>query len=141
MRSHFMRELSHDAIDTLMSQFSRVPSPLSAVIVEHCHGAIARVPPEATAFGLRANPYHFEILAFWDDPTQSEVNRQWVRAFFAATQPFSSGEVYVNSLDQDETQRIREAYGVNYERLVALKCHYDPTNFFCCNHNIAPPGR
>jgi FAD/FMN-containing dehydrogenase len=141
MRSHFMRELSNDAIDTLMTQFRRVPSPLSAVIVEHCHGAIARVPPEATAFGLRTSPYHFEILAFWDDPAQSEVNRQWVRAFFAATQPFSSGEVYVNSLDQDETQRIREAYGVNYERLVALKRHYDPTNFFCCNHNIAPTGR
>ena len=56
-------------------------------------------------------------------------------------EPFSSGEVYVNSLDQDETQRIREAHGVNYERLVALKRHYDPTNFFCCNHNIAPTGR
>ena len=100
MRSHCMRELSNDAIDTLIPPFHHVPSPLSAVIGEHCHGAIARVPPEATAFGLRTSPYHFEILAFWDNPAQSEVNRQWVRAFFAATQPFSSGEVYVNSLDQ-----------------------------------------
>jgi FAD/FMN-containing dehydrogenase len=33
---------------------------------------------------------------------------------------------------------VREAYGPNYERLVALKNKYDPTNFFRMNHNIRP---
>lgn len=56
--------------------------------------------------------------------------------FFRATQPFSSGEVYVNSLDQGES-RVREACGPNYQRLAALKTRYDPTNFFRCNQNIA----
>jgi len=32
----------------------------------------------------------------------------------------------------------RDAYGANYERLVALKNKYDPTNLFRCNQNIAP---
>ena len=32
----------------------------------------------------------------------------------------------------------REAYGCNYDRLVALKNDYDPTNFFRMNHNIKP---
>jgi hypothetical protein len=51
------------------------PSPLSAVIVEHCHGAIARVAPDATAFGLRSNPYHLEILGFLGRCGQSSVGR------------------------------------------------------------------
>ncbi len=32
----------------------------------------------------------------------------------------------------------RAAYGSNYDRLVALKSKYDPTNFFRMNHNIKP---
>jgi len=52
--------------------------------------------------------------------------------------PFSSGEVYVNSLDADEGHRIKEAYGVIYARLQQIKRKYDPTNFFRSNQNIPP---
>jgi Berberine and berberine like len=42
-------------------------------------------------------------------------------------------------LDRDEGElRVQEAYGANYERLVALKIKYDPTNFFRLNQNIKP---
>jgi FAD/FMN-containing dehydrogenase len=33
---------------------------------------------------------------------------------------------------------VRDAYGENYARLVALKNQYDPTNFFRMNQNIKP---
>src|SRR5262245_61266341 len=65
MRSNFMAALPDAAIEILVEGFRTAPSPLSAVIVEHCHGAIARIAPDATAFGLRSNPYHLEILGFW----------------------------------------------------------------------------
>jgi FAD/FMN-containing dehydrogenase len=110
----------------------------SVAILEHCHGAIARVSPAETAFALRTNPYHFEIIALWDEPTETEANIAWCDRFFAATSPFSSGEVYVNSLDAGEGHRIREAYGPNWERLRHIKQRYDPTNFFHCNQNITP---
>jgi hypothetical protein len=35
-------------------------------------------------------------------PAANHSNLNWVTDFFAATQSFSSGEVYVNSLDQGE---------------------------------------
>jgi hypothetical protein len=65
----------------------------------------------------------------------------WAEGFFAAMQPFNAGEVYVNSLDQGGGHRVREAYGINYDRLVALKAKFDPTNFFRSNQNIPPRYR
>jgi hypothetical protein len=134
-----MPELPDAAIETLVERFAATPSSLSAVIVEHCHGAITRVARDATAFGLRRHPYHLEILGFWDGANESAANMDWLDGFFTAMQPFSAGEVYVNSLDEDEGHRVREAYGGNYERLVTLKGKFDPTNFFRCNQNIPPP--
>ena len=137
MRSHFMRELSDGVLDAIVEHFARTPSPLSVAIIEHCHGAIARVALDATAFALRASPFHFEIIGFWDDPAATGANLKWVTDFFNATQPFSSGEVYVNSLDQGES-RIHEAYRSNYQRLTKIKARYDPSNFFRHNQNIIP---
>ena len=138
MRSHFLGELADAFVDVLIEHFAACPSRHSVAIVEHCHGAIARVPPTETAFALRANPYHFEIIAFWDDPAETSVNLGWCDGFFGATVPFSSGEVYVNSLDEGEGHRVREAYGPNWERLRQIKRRWDPTNFFRCNQNIPP---
>jgi FAD/FMN-containing dehydrogenase len=45
----------------------------------------------------------------------------------------------VNFLDRDDgADRVRAAYGDNYERLVALKRRWDPANFFRMNQNIRP---
>jgi FAD/FMN-containing dehydrogenase len=138
MRSNFMAVLPDEAIATLVQKFTTTPSTLSAVIIEHCHGAITRIAPDATAFPLRSNPYHFEILGFWDDADEDEANLEWVTGFFDAMKPFDAGEVYVNSLDESEGHRVRAAYGPNYDRLAKLKSQFDPTNFFRCNHNISP---
>ncbi len=46
--------------------------------------------------------------------------------------------VYVNVLGIEGEERVREAYGVNYEHLVALKNKYDPMNLFRLNQNIKP---
>jgi FAD/FMN-containing dehydrogenase len=46
--------------------------------------------------------------------------------------------VYVNFLGNEGEEQVRASYGVNYERLVALKNRYDPTNFFRFNQNIRP---
>ncbi len=138
IRSHFLAELADGFIDVLIAHFAKCPSRHSVAIIEHCHGAIARVAPEATAFALRRNPYHFEIIAFWDNAAETTANLEWADLFLAETSPFSTGEVYVNSLDEGEADRIREAYGVNYRRLRTIKRRYDPTNFFRCNQNIPP---
>ena len=118
---------------------ARVPSPHSAVMLEHYHGAYSRPAPTATAFSHRRPTYDVVIIANWASPADNERNIAWARALFAAVQPQFSKAAYVNFLDQDEgADRVRAAYGDNYERLVALKHKYDPTNFFQINQNIRP---
>jgi FAD/FMN-containing dehydrogenase len=54
-------------------------------------------------------------------------------------QPFTGGGVYVNYLDDEGEGRVKAAYAAEtYERLVALKNEYDPTNLFQLNQNIRP---
>jgi FAD/FMN-containing dehydrogenase len=45
---------------------------------------------------------------------------------------------YVNFMSGDEEGRVQEAYRERWDRLVAVKTHYDPTNFFRLNANIRP---
>jgi len=61
----------------------------------------------------------------------------WVRSFWDAMEPNCAG-VYVNTMGEEGESRVRTAYGANYDRLVALKNKYDPTNFFHMNQNIKP---
>jgi hypothetical protein len=55
--------------------------------------------------------------------------------------PFTTGSEYVNQIGQETdegSERIKAAYGLNYERLVAVKNKHDPTNLFRHNQNIRP---
>jgi hypothetical protein len=62
----------------------------------------------------------------------------WARNLFRDVAPFATGGVYVNFQTADEKERVREAYGTNYERLAKIKSAYDPDNFFHVNQNIKP---
>src|SRR5215208_729572 len=137
-KSSYLGELSDDAIATMVTQFATVPSPQSAVLVEHLGGAVSRVGNDETAFSNRDAPYSFLIVSVWPDATQSAQNIQWTDEFWGAMQPFASGGVYVNYLGEEGPDRVKAAYGRNYDRLVAVKNKYDPTNLFRVNQNIPP---
>jgi FAD/FMN-containing dehydrogenase len=138
-KSSFLKDLSDDAFETMLAQFAIVPSPFSAALLEELGGAVSRVGRDETAFGERSAPYSLIITSEWIDPAESEKNIQWARDFWEAMQPFVSEGVYVNYLGTEGEDRIKAAYGpAKYQRLVALKNKYDPTNFFRLNQNIKP---
>jgi len=76
-------------------------------------------------------------LSQWLDAADDEPNIRWARECYAALEPHLDRAVYVNSLGDDESDRVSEAYGSNYERLAAIKAVYDPANFFRSNQNVA----
>jgi FAD/FMN-containing dehydrogenase len=139
-KSCYLADLGGDAIDTMLTRFLSVPSPQSAVLVEHLGGAVGRVGPEETAFPARDAPYSFLIVSVWPGPAVSEPNVRWTDESWRAMQPFAAGGVYVNYLGEEGDDRVRAAYGRNYDRLAALKAKYDPGNIFRGNQNVRPAG-
>src|SRR6202045_30431 len=137
-KSSFLKQLGDDLIEILIERSAKFLSPMSMVLFFHLHGAAARVDRNATAFGLRDDQWDYDVISQWTDPAESARHIQWTRDFWTAVEPFATGEGYVNHLDAEEATRIRAAYGPGYERLVALKNKYDPTNLFRLNQNIKP---
>ena len=136
-KSGFMPELGDDAID-LMVERSETMTPMSVVGCFYVHGAAARVDPATTAFGLRGAQWDFDIISQWTDPSHADEQVRWTRSFWAAAEPYATGGVYVNHIAGDEPDRVHAAFGQNYERLLAVKRQYDPSNLFRLNHNINP---
>jgi FAD/FMN-containing dehydrogenase len=138
-KSHDFRELSDGLIDVLLDFAGRIPDPQTDIAFAQLGGAIGRVPPAATAYGHRDAEYAINVHGRWADPAKDVECIAWARQLFQACAPFSTGSVYVNFLTAEETDRVRVAFGPNYDRLVELKRRYDPTNLFRMNQNI-PPG-
>ena len=131
--------LTDDAIDTLVEQAPPVTSARSYCIVFQLGGALARVDGHETAFGQRAAAHNVNVNAVWteDDP-EPERHIAWACDFFDALQPHAGESVYVNFLGDEGGDRVRQAYGGRYARLVEVKRAWDPSNVFRLNQNIVP---
>jgi FAD/FMN-containing dehydrogenase len=139
-KSLYLNGLSAEAIDTMATCAATRPSSLTMVDLWAVGGAVARVPAEATAFGDRSAPFWLVFNTTWADPAESERNIEWTRAFWRQMQPFAREGIYMNfpGLNEEGNRLVRASHGVNYERLVALKNKFDPTNLFRLNQNIRP---
>jgi FAD/FMN-containing dehydrogenase len=130
--------LTDAVIDVTAEHAQRLRSPLTAFPIFHLGGAVARVGDDETAFHGRTSGHIFNINATTSTRDGFDEEREWSRTFWNALQPHHQG-VYVNFLMEEGEQRVREAYGaVKYDRLRALKRHYDPDNVFRLNQNIPP---
>jgi FAD/FMN-containing dehydrogenase len=143
-KSNFLKGLDDTAIEMIVGHVRNAPSPNSAVAIEQLGGAVRQVGTNDTAFNHRNARYNLLIVGIWPDPAAKDENVRWVRDFWDAMEPYSSGSVYVNYLGQEAeegAERIKAAYGPEkYKKLVALKNKYDPTNLFRLNQNIKPTG-
>ena len=137
-KSSYIPDLNDAVIDTVLSYGARITSPLSAIHVHQLGGAMRRIGDDATAFSNRSSPFLLNIVSSWQDPAENDKHIKWTKDFFAVIHGFASG-AYVNFLGEEGADRVKEAYGEDkYEKLVALKNKYDPTNFFHLNQNIMP---
>jgi Berberine and berberine like/FAD binding domain len=142
-KSSFLEEITDGVIDTIVKYCANRPSPMCHGLIEHqLGGAVGRVGNNDTAFNHRNLEYSFMSIGQCADPSETEACVRWAREFWDAMQSYSTGGVYVNYLGREADEgadRIKAAYGPEkYQRLVALKNKYDPTNLFRMNQNIRP---
>ena len=139
-KSRSFAELSDEAIDEIAGWAARRPTPLTDIVVWHHGGAMKRVGETETAYAGRNVPFDVTGEVSWTDPAQSDDAIAWGREFWAAMGRHSTGGIYLNfpGLGEEKEALVKAGYGVNYERLAALKATYDPTNLFRMNMNITP---
>ena len=130
--------LSDAAIDTIVAHAAQTPSPLAGVLLEYYGGAASRVGERDTAYPHREPLFGLVINAAWASPADTEANIAWARGLWGAVQPFAGDRMYSNVMMAEDLDKVRAAYGVNYERLVEVKTKYDPANVFRLNQNITP---
>jgi hypothetical protein len=139
IKGGFVQQTSDALVDVIMATIADAKLPMVQVVsMQPAGGAIARVAPAATAFAQRAIQFNMFVLAAWQDPAMSDAAGQWARGAWKNVEPHTRG-FYVNEFN-DDGGRIKTTYGVNYDRLVALKTKVDPNNLFRLNANVAPKG-
>ncbi len=137
-KSHDFLELSDGLIDVLIEYANQLPDPQYELAFVQLGGAVNKIPVKATAFARRNPQFVLNVHGRWEDAAKDEICIAWTRKLFMACTSFATGSVYVNFMTSEEQDRVRQAYGTNYDRLVELKNKYDPNNFFNSNLNISP---
>jgi hypothetical protein len=137
-KSGYCKALDDNTIDLMAQSLASVPSPMTQIELAYLGGAATRVAPADTAFGDRSSPFVINLLANWLVASEDASNVSWVRSLFRSLQPSMTPGVYINFMSGDEDDRVPEAYRERWERLVTVKSHYDPGNFFRLNQNIPP---
>jgi hypothetical protein len=137
-KSGYFKSLGDSEIERMVAALETIPSPLNQIELAYLGGAAGRVGESETAFGDRSSPFIANILGNWSDASDDAANVAWVRKLFADLRPSMTPGVYVNFMSGDEQDRVPEAYRERWGRLVAIKTHYDPNNFFRLNQNIPP---
>jgi FAD/FMN-containing dehydrogenase len=141
-KSRLLKSLDDETLRAVVERATNPPSPFVLVVLWLYSGAMQRVPNDATAFMGREAACMLSVDGIWDDPADTDAVLAYARSFLAEMEPYAHPGLYVNfaGLGEEGEKLVKEAYGSHYERLVALKNKYDPTNLFHLNQNIRPMG-
>jgi FAD/FMN-containing dehydrogenase len=137
-RNMFADAVDKDVAELILDHLRASTAMMAVAQLRVLGGAMARVPAEATAFAHRGRRLMANVAAVYERPDQAAEHEPWVTEFAAALHQ-GDGGAYVNFLDNEGPERVREAYpGATWDRLTAIKGRYDPTNLFRLNQNIPP---
>lgn len=137
-KSGYFTELSDSTIEQLVEAVATIPSAETQIEFAYLGGAAGQVDAKETAFGDRSAPFIMNLLANWENESGDAGNVSWVRGLFKKLRPAMKPGVYVNFMSGDEQDRVPEAYSERWERMVTVKSHFDPNNFFRLNQNVKP---
>jgi FAD/FMN-containing dehydrogenase len=137
-KSGFVDTLGDDLIDVMLETIANATIARPRLAMPPKGGAVERVAPDATAFWHRKALYSVLLQTSGDEPADDAGNVGWAKARWPALEAFTKGFYANTNLSEMATDRVGEAYGGNYDRLVALKTRYDPTNLFRLNANVRP---
>jgi FAD/FMN-containing dehydrogenase len=137
-KSHNFANLDDGLIDLLIESAGRLPTDETEIFIAQLGGTTKRVDPASTAFPHRNANFLMNVHTRWQEEPQDTRCIAWARELFDRAARFATGGVYVNFMPEDDIDRVRQAFGTNYNRLAAIKAEIDPDNLLRMNMNIRP---
>ena len=128
-KSSIVRRLNDEMISCLLDCSQTFLTNLSSIAMQQLHGAAGRIGTSDTAFPHRFDHFSVYVHPATDDPAEAQKIVDWGREKWQALQPYVDQAVYVNGIEDalaEGQERVQEAYGSNYQRLIALKRQYRP---------------
>jgi FAD/FMN-containing dehydrogenase len=137
-RTLFIDRVDRDVAQHILDTLKASDATMRVAQLRVLGGAVNRVPADATAYAHRNSRIMVNVAAFFEGPDDRVVREEWTNRFANSLVQTDKG-AYVNFLAEDGEARMRDAYpGATWDRLVAIKSQYDPTNLFQLNQNIPP---
>lgn len=134
----YANDIRPEALDRLVEHAASAPADGSFSVTAQ-GGAIVRIDEDAMAFAGRAARFDLSADASWDDPSEDDGNRAWVRNAMQIVEPDAIEGRYANENADAGRRETRAIYGeAKVHRLARLKRVWDPDNLFRLNHNIRP---
>lgn len=106
------------------------PNRSCRIDLQHLGGAVAAVPPMASAFAGRSAEWSVVITALWaaDDHAMATLAADWAEACFLELEPLACG-LYITERHPEASlaeRELRLAFGAHLESLRALRGAWDP---------------
>ena len=127
-----------EAVSAFVAEADGLIVPSASQHVLFAGGGVAGRTDTDHPLPWRAAPWVVHPFALWTDPEDDERAREWTRSVRAAVKPWSTGDVYLNFISDEGSDRVRAGFGPSWDRLVEVKRAFDPDNVFRHNHNITP---
>jgi FAD/FMN-containing dehydrogenase len=139
LKGGFISQVPDKLVSALVDGIKGDPRRITLLFFQHCGGAAGRVAENATAFAQRDAVANMMTVTGWPvGEGDGAAHMQAARSYWSTLEPFTRG-FYVNDLAREATAKdINANYRGNYQRLVAIKKTYDPTNLFRLNANVQP---
>jgi FAD/FMN-containing dehydrogenase len=134
LKSGLLASITPDISKIIVDHVSRDNPP--GAWFQHLGGVQTQVAPNAMAYSHRNALLNLGIMIISDDPATMDGEIAKARAFYSDIEPYRIG--FYTNLNEDTDARTHSNFGGNYDRLVAAKNKYDPTNLFRLNANIRP---
>jgi len=139
MKAGFINDVPDALIDAIVDGLEPQYRRSVFLYCQQSGGAIGQIPTEATAFAHRKSIANMFVIVQWPGESEGENHVDYIRKYWGALEPHTDGYYTVDT--SDESRVVRHAnYQGNFERLMAIKRKYDPTNLFRLNANINPVG-
>lgn len=137
LKSGFVNDIPDKLISTISQNYKTFNERGTTMFFQHSGGAIGRVPTDATAFAHRKSVANMFTVVDWPLAESRDSHVKYIKDYWKDFEPFTDGW-YTNEVADHADKTVNRNYQGNYERLLKVKNHYDPSNLFRLNANVKP---